>query len=74
MTFGRLLMNARKERKISKLELAKWMKVEPSVISYLESGKELPTFTDIYVLAHILCVSADYFEASDEALEAINAL
>jgi transcriptional regulator with XRE-family HTH domain len=59
-TFARNLFIIRNYRRMSQVELAKAAQLPASSISHFESGRRLPSCTNLRRLAFALEISADY--------------
>ena len=65
--FAQRLTNTRKERKLTQLQLANLLDIQPRLISRWETGVSRPQFDHIVRLANVLEVSIDNLIQGEEA-------
>jgi transcriptional regulator with XRE-family HTH domain len=65
--FGSSLVKLRKARKLTQLQLADLISVQPRLISRWETGETKPQFDHVVRLAEVLEVSLDVLMKGDEA-------
>lgn len=65
--FGKNLVALRKERKLTQMELADLLDIQPRLIGRWEQGKGKPQFDYIIKLAEVLEVSLDRLLRGDES-------
>jgi len=68
--FRKNLQQLRKERKLTQLQLAELLEIQPRLISRWETGETKPQFDHMVRLAEVLEVSLDQLVKGDEAPEA----
>jgi len=66
---GDRLREARKQKNISQVELARKMNITPSALSQIENNQSLPSFTIFVKIARLLDKPLDWFVSGNEGRE-----
>jgi transcriptional regulator with XRE-family HTH domain len=71
-SFGQVIRNLRKERKLSQEKLSDTSGLDRSFISHLERGRKQPSLVTIFQLAKALNVSPTFIIAATEEKHKVN--
>lgn len=72
MTLGQKITKIRKEKKLSQIDVAKFVGVSRDAISKYERDDIIPSVVNANKIAKILTVSLDYLMSEDDNLEVVD--
>lgn len=72
MTLGQKITKIRKEKKLSQIDVAKFVGVSRDAISKYERDDIIPSVENAKKIAQVLNVSLDYLVSEDDALEVVD--
>ncbi len=72
MTLGQKITKIRKEKKLSQIDVAKFVGVSHDTISKYERDDIIPSVVNAKKIAKVLTVSLDYLMSEDDNLEVVD--
>ena len=73
MTLGQKITKIRKEKKLSQIDIAKYVGVSRDAISKYERDDIIPSVENAKKIAEVLSISLDYLVSQEDKLEVVDA-